>query len=508
MYCCSKEDELIADMTSFGIHVGNTTACLAVSKEGKTDVVASPTGDRTTPAVVAFSGAEVMVGLAAKQARLRNLPNTILNNKNLLVGRQAQDWVDISPVQIKQDNDKTYYQVEFKEKDYKTTPVDVLVNIYKYILDIADSHSGADSVEDCTCVVTVPREYTEDQRSLIKAAANKAGFKVAQVISEAAAACLAYGLGQEDPGERYHCLVFRCGGISTTLSVVLVSGGSFTILASEDISLGGDQATDVLVQYLGAEFKQKFKEDILCNKRGRAKLAAGAETVKHVLSTLDTAHCFVESLFDGMDFSSNVTRARFDNQLSKFVSDVLSPISTLLTSLGLTTADIGKVVMAGGTSKIVKLQSALGGKFPNAEILTSLAPDEVVAIGAAVQASCILHETSQAAREKMLSLSQDIVAAVDGDDGDKMTTLLAEDSTVPCKRSVTLSSTADSESVSVSVYWGRARDVILAKLSLSSISNKSKLMLSAHIHRDGSTHITLADKSSGNTSDVMLKMGS
>ena len=83
-------------MTSFGIHVGNTTACLAVSKEGKTDVVASPTGDRTTPAVVAFAGAEVMVGLAAKQARLRNLPNTILNNKNLLVGRQAQDWVDIS----------------------------------------------------------------------------------------------------------------------------------------------------------------------------------------------------------------------------------------------------------------------------------------------------------------------------------------------------------------------------------------------------------------------------
>merc|ERR1711936_1041530 len=97
--------------------------------------------------------------------------------------------------------------------------------------------------------------------------------------------------------------------------------------------------------------KQKYKEDILKNKRGRAKLAAQAETVKHVLSTLDTAHCYVESLFDGMDFSSNVTRARFDNQVGRVLTDILAPVSSLLTSCGLTTADISKVVMAGGTSK-------------------------------------------------------------------------------------------------------------------------------------------------------------
>merc|ERR1712211_74400 len=106
------------------------------------------------------------------------------------------------------------------------------------------------------------------------------------------------------------------------------------------------QMTEVLTTFLGREFKQKYKEDILQSKKGRAKLANQAETVKHVLSTLDTAHCFVESLFDGMDFSSNVTRARFDNQLSKFVSDLLSPISTLLTKVGLSSDDFSKVVMA------------------------------------------------------------------------------------------------------------------------------------------------------------------
>merc|ERR1719500_2000750 len=116
------------------------------------------------------------------------------------------------------------------------------------------------------------------------------------------------------------------------MSVVLVSGGTFSILASSDLEMGGDQADEVLVQYLGAEFKQKYKEDILLNKRGKAKISRGAETVKHVLSTLDTAHCYVESLFDGMDFSSNVTRARFDNQVGKVLTDILAPVSSLLTS--------------------------------------------------------------------------------------------------------------------------------------------------------------------------------
>merc|ERR1712053_70883 len=123
--------------------------------------------------------------------------------------------------------------------------------------------------------------------------------------------------------------------------------------------LGGQQMTEVLTTFLGREFKQKYKEDILQSKKGRAKLAAQAETVKHVLSTLDTAHCYVESLFDGMDFSSNVTRARFDNQLSKVLSDLMSPISALLTESNLMSSDISKVILAGGSTKVTKIQSAL-----------------------------------------------------------------------------------------------------------------------------------------------------
>ena len=491
-------------MTSFGIHVGNTSCCLAVAKDGKTDVVASPTGDRTTPAVVAFQDTEIVVGLAAKQARIRNLNNTIVNNKNLVAGELSDDWKNSSPVTIIEKDGKFYYKVEFKEKDYVTSASDILVNIYKYIFNIADSHSS--DVSQCSTVLTVPLHYTKDQRDVIKSCATQAGFKVSQVISEPGAACLAYGLGQDGEEERYRCLVFRSGGLSTSVSVVLVAGGIYSVLASTDLRMGGDEVTNALVQYLGAEFKQKYKEDILQNKRGKVKISRGAETVKHVLSTLDTAHCYVESLFDGMDFSSNVTRARFDNQVGKVLTDILAPVSSLLSSVGLTTTDISKVVMAGGTSKVVKLQSALSSMFPGAEILSSFSPDEVIAMGAAVQASYISKDPTENPTEKLLAVSEDIIAVVEG--GEEVT-LIVEDTTLPCKKSSKLNLPGtEADSVSVTLFWGREKADILTKLSLSSITTSSKLVLSVHVHRDSLTHITLVDKTSGDTVDTMLRMGS
>jgi len=489
--------------TSFGIHVGNTSACLAVSKDGKTDVVANPTGDRTTPAVVAFQDTEIIVGLAAKQGKIRNMSNTILNNKRLVVGKVDQELLDKSTVTINESNGQYTYEVDFKEKEYYVTPSAVLGHIYKYVHDIADTHCT--TISDSNCVLTVPLDYTEEQRTVIKNTADKAGFKVVQVISEPVAACLAYGLGQIEPAERYHCLVFRVGGLSMSVSVVLVAGGCYTVLANKECLLGGEQVTDVLVQYLGNEFKQKYKEDILRNKRGRAKLAAQAETVKHVLSTLDTAHCYVESLFDGMDFSSNVTRARFDNQLSKVLSDLMSPISALLTESNLLASDISKVILAGGSTKVTKIQSALSSLFPQAELLNSLAPDEVIAIGAAVQASYVTKETTQHVKETLLAISKDILVGVEGREEEAV--VVVQDSTLPVKRSVPLTPLPDTESITVSIYWGD-KSCILTSLTLAPISNKSKVSLSVHIHRDGSSHITLADKTTQSSTDCVLKAGS
>merc|ERR1719369_1036464 len=151
-----------------------------------------------------------------------------------------------------------------------------------------------------------------------------------------------------------------------TATIILVSGGVYSIVDSVEVSVGGDAITEIVTNYLGKEFKNKYKEDILCNKRAKAKLSLEAEKVKHVLSTLDTAHCFVESLYDGMDFSTNVTRARFDNEISKVVGELMAPISDLLTRCNLCTDDISNVVLAGGTTKVVKIQKQLSSMFPKA----------------------------------------------------------------------------------------------------------------------------------------------
>jgi len=489
--------------TSFGIHVGNTSACLAVSKDGKTDVVANPTGDRTTPAVVAFQDTEIIVGLAAKQGKIRNMSNTILNNKSLVLGNVDNDVLVKSAVSIKENNGQYLYEVDFKEKEYFVSPRDVLGHIYRYVHDIADTHCT--TISDSNCVITVPLSYTDDQRNLIKSVASKEGFKVVQVISEPVAACLAYGLGQIEPNDRYHCLVYRVGGISMSVTLILVAGGCYTVIDNIDLSIGGEQVTDVLVQYLGNEFKQKYKEDILKNKRGRAKLSAQAETVKHVLSTLDTAHCYVESLFDGMDFSSNVTRARFDNQLSKVLADLMTPVSSLLQTSNLNASDIAKVILTGGTTKVTKVQTALSNMFSQAELLVSLAPDEVIAIGAAVQASYVSKDVNPSVQEKLLALSKNIIVFVEGKEDDELV-VIVQDSTLPVKRSVQVQPVSDSDRISVSVCWGH-KSAVLSNLSLSSIDTKSKITLSMHIHRDGSSHITLADKSSGKSVDTVLKAG-
>jgi len=481
--------------TAFGVHVGNSSACIAVSKEGKTDVVANDAGDRVTPAVVSFTDTEIVVGLAAKQGRIRNPTNTITDNKLLIGGGDGKD----SPVSlVPQEDGSLVYQVDFEEKDYMIAPGQVLRHIYAYMHDIAASHCA--NVDASNTVVSVPRHFTQQQRELVKQAASEAGFTVVQVVNEPVASCLAHGLEQDQ--ERKHVLVYRVGGSSMTASILLVSGGSYSILDSSEFRLGGNAVTEAVANYIGREFKNKYKEDLMVNKRARAKLFQEGEKTKHVLSTLDTAHCYIESLYDGMDFSTNVTRARFDNELSKVVGELMAPISDLLTRCSLCTDDISNVVLAGGTTKVVKIQKQLSSMFPKAEMNLNISPDESIAIGAAVQASYLTKELSLTSPTvKMMSISQNILALSDALEGGQ-TVLVAADATIPLRRSVPLSAVTDE--VEVKVVFSPDVQLALLKLPVQD-KDKAKLYLGVHIHRDGSSHFTLSDKTSGKSVDALIK---
>lgn len=491
---------------AFGVHVGNSSACIAVSREGKTDVVANDAGDRVTPAMVSFADNEIVVGLAAKQGRIRNINNTIRNNKLFIAGTGSDE--DAAPVTLlrsggsgSSDNGdgggNLAYEVDFRDKAFHVTPPRILQHIYRYMHDIAASHCT--NVDESNTVITVPLAFTEDQRRTVADAAAAAGFRVLQVVNEPVAACLAHGLEQVQ--DRRHILVYRVGGLTMTASLLLLSGGCYTVLGSVDRRLGGEDVTEVLVNYLGKEFRTKYQEDILKNKRGRAKLALEAEKVKHVLSTLDTAHCFVESLFDGMDFSTNVTRARFDNEISKVVSDLLLPISELLSSCKLAHSDIAHVVLVGGTTKVVKIQKQLGGLFPDAEIHANIPPDESIAVGAAVQASLLTKEVTARPREMMLAITRDIFAISEELAGGRVLVLPA-DSTLPARRTVLLEPRSGCTRLNLQIVV--APEHRLATLQLD-IQENSKPSLGLHIHRDGTTHVTLTDKTSGQAVDALIK---
>lgn len=489
---------------SFGIHVGNTSACLAVSKDGKTDVVANAAGDRVTPAMVAFTDTEIVVGVAAKQGRLRNATNTVANNKRMMVGKVDETVINTSQVNINENEGAYKYCVDYKEKEKQVSPSDILNHVYKYVHTIAEGHSGGTDVNHNNTVLTVPLSYTKQEREAVAKCAKDAGFNVVQVISEPTAACLSYGLGQVDLNERFNCLVYRVGGISMTASVVLVAGGCYSVLDTINCEIGGDAVTEVLVNFLAKEFKLKYKADITESKKGLAKLSAQAETCKHVLSTLDTAHCYVESLYDGMDFSTNVTRARFENEMSKVMSKFIEPVEDLLENCKLEESDISKVILCGGSTKVLKIQKALSGMFPDAEILSSLAGDEAIAIGAGMQASVMTKTPPEEPKISALAISQQLLVTGAGVPDGKAV-LVAADTLVPAKRTVALTLPEGETSIAVSISWG-TEDQVVANMEIEDLDVKSnKLSVGVHIHRDGSCHFILTDKVSGKSADASLK---
>lgn len=187
-------------------------------------------------------------------------------------------------------------------------------------------------------------------------------------------------------------LVYRIGGLTSEVTVIEAIGGAYRVLATKYYAeLGGNKLTQLLTKYLGNEFSNKYKLDPTESRRSISKLNTEAEKCKHILSTMSSAHCFVESLYDGVDFSYNISRARFENLIGPCISEYIKPIEDIFKQTGHTFEDIGKIILSGGTMKIPKLQEKIGSLFPNGEVLNNKwSPDETMAIGAAIQSSILL----------------------------------------------------------------------------------------------------------------------
>ncbi|XP_052012479.1 heat shock 70 kDa protein 14 isoform X2 [Apodemus sylvaticus] len=344
-------------MAAIGVHLGCTSACVAVYKDGRADVVANDAGDRVTPAIVAYAEREQVVGLAAKQSRIRNISSTVVKVKQIL-GRsaadpQAQKYITESKCLVTEKNGKLRYEIDTGEETKLVNPEDVARRIFSKMRETAHSVLGSD-VNDV--VVTVPFDFGEKQKSALGEAAGAAGFNVLRLIHEPSAALLAYGIGQDRPTGKSHVLVFKLGGASLSLSVMEVNSGMYRVLStntSDDI--GGAHFTDTLARYLASEFQRLFRHDVRGNARAMMKLTNSAEVAKHSLSTLGSANCFVDSLYEGQDFDCTVSRARFELLCSPLFNKCIEAVRELLHQTGFTASDINKGVDESGADSFTVL---------------------------------------------------------------------------------------------------------------------------------------------------------
>ncbi|XP_013195854.2 heat shock 70 kDa protein 14 [Amyelois transitella] len=372
--------------SAYGIHLGNSSACLAAYSNGAASVIANDAGDRVTPAIVALNGSEWEIGLAAKSGQA--LSKVIIKHNKRLMNC---DWSeeDFSYVEAAsscriQNEEKLTYEFETSETTQYSNPDNIATKIYAKLFTIA-SHSMSNE-SDLKLVMAAPLYWSNESRDRLVKCAEIAGFDVLQVISEPAAALLAYNV--EESAEDINVLIYRLGGSSCDVSIAKVSGGFITVEKNIFRSdLGGQCITKDLADYIAQEVKQKWKLDPQESRRAMQKLLHHADNCKHILSTLSSAHVFIESLMDGVDWSQNISRARFENILSAKLSAYIEPAQTIIDSFE---GKIHKIVLCGGSMKIPKLQSAIGNLLPEAEVLSGINPDEVIAMGCAREAGMLL----------------------------------------------------------------------------------------------------------------------
>uniref|UniRef100_F1RTY7 Heat shock 70 kDa protein 14 n=1 Tax=Sus scrofa TaxID=9823 RepID=F1RTY7_PIG len=477
-------------MAAIGVHLGCTSACVAVYKDGRADVVANDAGDRVTPAVVAYTENEEVVGLAAKQSRIRNISNTVMKVKQIL-GRssddpQAQKYISESKCLVIEKNGKLRYEIDTGEEMKFVNPEDVARLIFSKMKETAHSVLGPDAND---VVITVPFDFGEKQKNALGEAARAAGFNVLRLIHEPSAALLAYGIGQDSPTGKSNILVFKLGGTSLSISVMQVNSGIYRVLSTNtDNNIGGTHFTETLAQYLASEFQRSFKHDVRGNARAMMKLMNSADTAKHSLSTLGSANCFLDSLYEGQDFDCNVSRARFELLCSPLFNKCIEAIRGLLEQSGFTADDINKVVLCGGSSRIPRLQQMI---------------KENLLVEDSLKIEC--------------SAKDILVKGVDESGANSFRVLFPSGTPLPARRQHMLQAPGSISSVCLELYESDGKNSAkeenkFAQVVLQDLDKKENglrdILAVLTMKRDGSLHVTCTDQETGKCEAITIEVAS